>query len=793
MKKNIIILFLLFTTGAYLFGQQNYYWSAGEKQFLTEVENKFVVKLSSSVSTQQTRSALQGNSKIHSTVRLEDYTEIVNSEALSLNEIRKQPGVTDVLPAYSINNEILYVTGEILLEPRKGVDINQIIVALTGNDVKISQRSKYNTFVLEVSDWSKLFEYANRIYESGTVKYCHPNFSFPLHKTQTQTDPLYPQQYYLNNTGQFGGTNNIDINAPEAWNITTGNTSVRVAVIDDGVEAHEDMTGRLLPGFTARSTAENPDRNGAPNNTNPPSTPYPYDNDSPIGHGQACAGIIAANHNNLGIRGIAPQVRIIPINIFNDWFIDRILNGYYWMDFVRYRETVQDVVNAIDAAWDTHSADVLSNSWGYGTAPNNADAIVAAINRARTQGRNGRGCPVVFASGNAWGLQGVTDVAFPANVEGVITVGAINNRGVIWNYSQRGVSMDLVAPSGNLNLNGDIRTTDRMGNLGYNETNYMANFGGTSAACPQVAGVAALMLSVRPDLTEAQVRTILQNAARDLGSAGFDNTYGYGLVNAYAAVYTVAPRISGPSLICSSGGSFTVNNLPTGATITWSQGPNLARTSAQGSNPCTFSSTGSGSSWIRATLVIGSNTITLPDKVVWSGTPVISYISGPTYTPNNQWATYYAMPNNPAMGVTDYNWILSPLNGNSVYDYGWTADIAFYNSGFYQVVSRGQNTCGWGSYTVTGIEVYDSKGMSVYPNPASGEVTIEIQSSDDKELPSTVWELEIYTPGMILKEKKTSLKDNKTIINTSGWQEGIYMLRVKHGESLLTGKLIIKR
>jgi len=254
-----------------------------------------------------------------------------------------------------------------------------------------------------------------------------------------------------------------------------------------------------------------------------------------------------------------------------------------------------------------------------------------------------------------------------------------------------------------------------------------------------------------------------------------------------------SPYLSGPSLICSSGGSFTVNNLPTGATITWSQGPNLARTSAQGANPCIFSSTGSGSSWVRATLVTSCGSVTLPDKVVWSGTPVISYISGPTYTPNNQWATYYAMPNNPAMGVTDYNWILNPLNGNSVYDYGWTADIAFYNSGFYQVVSRGQNTCGWGDYTVTGIEVYDSKGMSIYPNPASGEVTIEIQSSGDKELTATVWELEIYTPGMILKEKKTSLKDNKTIINTSGWQEGIYMLRVKHGESLLTGKLIIKR
>ena len=248
MKKNIIISLLLFTAGAHLSGQQNYYWSAGKKQFLTEVENKFVVKLSSSVSSHQTRSALQRNSKIHSTDRLENYTEVVNSEALSLHEIRKLPGVVDILPAYSINKELLYVTGEILLAPKKGIEINQII-ALTKNNVKVTHRSKYNTFVLDVNDWSKLFEYANRIYESGKVKYCHPNFSFPLRKTQTQTDPLYPQQYYLNNTGQFGGTNNIDINAPEAWNITTGNTSVRVAVIDDGVEAHEDMAGRLLPGF----------------------------------------------------------------------------------------------------------------------------------------------------------------------------------------------------------------------------------------------------------------------------------------------------------------------------------------------------------------------------------------------------------------------------------------------------------------------------------------------------------------------------------------------------------------
>lgn len=107
-----------------------------KKQFLTEVENKFVVKLSSSVSSYQTRSALQGNSKIHSTDRLENYTEVVNSEALSLHEIRKLSGVVDILPAYSINKELLYVTGEILLAPKKGIEINQII-ALTENNVKV--------------------------------------------------------------------------------------------------------------------------------------------------------------------------------------------------------------------------------------------------------------------------------------------------------------------------------------------------------------------------------------------------------------------------------------------------------------------------------------------------------------------------------------------------------------------------------------------------------------------------------------------------------------------------------
>ena len=254
------------------------------------------------------------------------------------------------------------------------------------------------------------------------------------------------------------------------------------------------------------------------------------------------------------------------------------------------------------------------------------------------------------------------------------------------------------------------------------------------------------------------------------------------------------PYLTGPNQICSTGGSFTLNNVPPGNIITWSSSSNLNPSNIH-ANPVTFVPTGSGSGWVKATVgtACDSSTFTINQFNVWAGVPEITHISGPTYTPNYQWAAYYAQPNNPAMGVSDYSWTLNPLNGNSVYDYGWTADIAFYNSGNYQLVVRGQNTCGWSNYTVTGIEVYDSKGLSIFPNPASGEVTLTIETSDEKELPVSGWDLEIYAPNMMLKEKKTRLKDNKTTTNTSGWQEGVYMVRVKSGKNLLTGKLVVKR
>jgi len=442
----------------------------------------------------------------------------------------------------------------------------------------------------------------------------------------------------------------------------------------------------------------------------------PNENDpsgEPIGHGECCAGIIAASHNYLGIRGISPRASIIPINIFNDWYIS---SGE-----VYYSEDARDLSNAIDFAWDDAGADVLSNSWGYRTAASGdipyADAIIAAIGRARSQGRNGLGSIVVFASGNYGGsFSGVT---FPANVNGVITVGAVDKNGNIWNYSSRGSEMDLVAPSGNTDLNGDIRTIDREGTKGYESGNYTEKFGGTSAACPQVSGVAALMLSVNPSLTEPDVRTILQQTATDMGSTGFDNTYGYGRGNAAAAVRSVYPIMTGTTNICSSGNSFSISNLPAGATITWSQGPNLTRTSAQGANPCTFSSTGSGNSWVKATITTGCGDIAFPQWNVYSGVPNPNDITitniGPFYPGSNQICT--DMPND---GILGWN------NNGTILEYGWDAGswqvqphpmdpLEEIPMQFVQIIPpqgtsfgtsvriRARNQCGWGPYSAPAI------------------------------------------------------------------------------------------
>ena len=307
-------------------------------------------------------------------------------------------------------------------------------------------------------------------------------------------DPLFPLQFQMHNTGQIidgvAGVNDIDVNALQAWEINLGD-NITVAVFDQGMENHEDFGNRLIGGNTPATNG-----NGTPIENN-------------ATHGMNCAGVIGASDDNLGLRGVAPNVNFLSVNIF--------AGG----------TTPGDIADGIQWAID-NGAHVLSNSWSFSNAPCDFTNILIenAIQNAVNNGRNGDGAVVVFSAGNTGQC-----VNYPARNNNVISVGAIDNRGNLFAYSSRGPELDLVAPSGETNYLGNIRTTDRMGNTGRIAGNYEPSFGGTSASCPVVSGVAALVLSVNPNLTQQEVRNILTSTATDMGVNGLDNNFGFGRVN----------------------------------------------------------------------------------------------------------------------------------------------------------------------------------------------------------------------------------------------------------------------
>jgi hypothetical protein len=528
-------------------GNNKYYWSGGRKIFLDIDPSKMIVGFDSEQELTRAFSEIisKGRSYTGKATALIDVSVKDAGQKLSDEEFGRNKIFAYKFSGYDTP---FLMTGDIVMQPKEGVSPEEI---LDKYDIDAETVNKTDIGVIvQLKDWSTILKTANTIYESGMVDWCHPDFV--SQKKRLTNDQYFSQQYYLKNTGQTGGTSGVDINVEPAWAISTG-AGIRVAVVDDGVESHDDLIGRVLDGFTPR----NPNGNNS-NGGNGRPTIYG-------GHGQACAGIIAASHNsgnNSYIAGVAPDVDIIPINIF--------YGG----------ETISDDASAIEYAWNPNkgNADVISNSWGYSYGPPaNADVLIQEIDNAVD------GCVVVFAAGNDHDLG--LGVAFPASLPNVIAVGAIDKYGTICYYSCRGDALNVVAPSGRDKYYGrgygDVYTLDRMGANGYEQGNYAPYFSGTSAACPQVAGIAALMLSANPDLTSQEVTDIIESTASLYPSR--TNEKGYGLVDAGAAVSRAHTQMVDDLTIT---GSYAVltnttttyripTTLPTGVNFTgWTVTPN---------------------------------------------------------------------------------------------------------------------------------------------------------------------------------------------------------------------------
>ncbi|RYF91907.1 MAG: T9SS type A sorting domain-containing protein, partial [Chitinophagaceae bacterium] len=402
---------------------------------------------------------------------------------------------------------------------------------------------------------------ANLFFESGLFEYAEPDFQLLEGTTAVPNDPLYNLQWAANNTGaanQFNGTPGGDIDLDEAWDITMGNAAIKIAVLDEGVQrTHPDLINNISPlgfGLLAGNATTGDVLSSART------------------HGTSCAGIIAAQANNgIGIAGVAPLSKIIPVNIT----INTTGN---------FGSSAQ-IAQAIDWAWDQGGADVLSNSWGGGTA---SSLMHDAIIRATTLGRGGKGSIVVFSTGN-----NNAGVASPAIFKETIAVGAMSmcnqrksgtscDNETFWggNY---GTGIDISAPGVK------IATTRNTGTGTSPNVDYNPIFNGTSAATPFVSGVAALVLSINSNFTQQQARDIIERSAKKVGPYSYNFTegqpngswtseLGHGMVNAKNAVLLAQnPAICNVTVtkpatlqVCSgSSVSLQIANHITGNTYQW--------------------------------------------------------------------------------------------------------------------------------------------------------------------------------------------------------------------------------
>jgi len=398
---------------------------------------------------------------------------------------------------------------------------------------------------------------ANRLIQEAAVMVAEPEVVTGLQRLYRPQDDLYPRQWYLHHNGGRNLSPDTHINAEAAWDITRGDRAIVVAVIDDSFElSHADFQGRgkIVAPYNFK---EGNDR------------PLPFGNE--VSHGTGCAGVAIAEETGTGIVGVAPGCAFMPLRYTGSLDPQSVEAWFNW---------------AID-----HGAAVISCSWGPAQvrAPLHL-RVRNAITRAATQGRNGKGCVVVFAAGNAnRPVDGSTvhEHGWPGNLlqgevnwlngyavhPDVITVSACTSLGQKAAYSNWGDSISICAPSNNappciwLEQTGLISTPpavesalpgegvftlDRLGVAGYGVEDFNPDFGGTSSACPIVAGVAALMLSANPNLTAREVKQILQQTADKIvdrqpdsqwghtygtyEANGHSRWFGYGKVNAGRAV-----------------------------------------------------------------------------------------------------------------------------------------------------------------------------------------------------------------------------------------------------------------
>ncbi|MDD3267672.1 MAG: S8 family serine peptidase, partial [Burkholderiales bacterium] len=548
MKKFTLVLVLVLLV-KWIQAQDTYYWYADKQKELSTISNRMFVLVKNANDTMIVKRQIENNG-----YNVEPFKQItINIIPFRLSTIptnywtiieahNTTSNLSDTNIDYSApffltqDSTVIGLSHLFYVKLKNSDDVILLESIAKENNVSILGNNQYMPlwFTLSCSKEStgNALQMANLFYESKLFSASEPDILVD-NISMCVNDTCFSNQWGLNNTGQYNGIAGIDINYCEAHQITAGDSNVIVAVLDHGVELnHPDLTNMYPISYDTESGTS-------------PSQLRGYGN-----HGTACAGIIGATVNNdIGIAGIAPLSPIMSIS----------------HSLAPYPNERQDLANGINFACN-NNASVISNSWGANALV--SPIIDSAINNALVNGRNGKGTVVVFSSGN----NNDSSVLYPSYLDGVISVGAISPCGerksptscdteIDWG-SNYGTGLSIVAPGvlipttdnqngGGYNPSLPIHTMNSgtLLNQDYTNADYTIWFAGTSAACPHVSGVAALILSVNPCLNKRDVKDIIEQTAQKIRpdlytysnnpchpNGTWNIEMGHGLLDAYAAV-----------------------------------------------------------------------------------------------------------------------------------------------------------------------------------------------------------------------------------------------------------------
>lgn len=491
-KKYVLVILLLMSCSMCMIAQTTYYYYKGMKMPLVEDDNKVCVNIPKT--KKEVSKEFLKDINVEKKIKDTDFDIFV---------VRKTE-IENLFASKSWKKETMSVLQSSCYRTKEGVEAfltpylnirlkkEQDIAILESFAERYRLRIVRNDllmplwYVLSISSETGMnaLDVANLLWESGAFAASVPDLCSG--KLTCSNDPMFSQQWGLHNSSYTG----IDISASSAWNYSTGK-NIKIAFLDTGVDMnHLDLVSNIssLSYDTESGTS--------------PSVCY-WD------HGTHCAGIAAAIRNNgIQIAGVAPESEIISISNTLD-------------------ESTNDQLKLADGiVWAyQHGVDIINNSW-YHPFPH--PAIDEAIFDAFRYGRQGKGCIVVFCSGNFHNNY----VCYPARCnDTILVVGAVNSMGSKPYFSNYGSKLDIVAPGV------DILSTLPNDSVGYMD--------GTSMACAFVSGVAALVLEQNSELTVTQVNSIICSNAKKIPGVNFnlirpDGTwneeYGYGLVDAYNSV-----------------------------------------------------------------------------------------------------------------------------------------------------------------------------------------------------------------------------------------------------------------